>query len=401
MSSSRPPTSLYLHFPFCARHCHYCDYSIKPTAAPPVADWLLAVERELAWWFEAAGWEPGALLDTILVGGGTPSLMGLDGMDELARRIGAWFDIDPRHTEFSAEANPESFDARLAERWRRAGVNRVSLGIQSLSDDVLRWLGRLHDRSRALAAIADAEAAGFDSVSVDIIFGLPGAVARDIAAEAQEVVDLGLSHASLYGLSVEPSTTLAQRIGVGDIPPPSEESYASEYRLLSARLRGAGYCHYEVSNFARPGRQCRHSWSYWNRSPYLALGPSAHSFLPPVRSWNFSEWNKYERAILAGPGPVAERERTSPAAERELTGPVAEWERTGPEEERIERIWLGLRTNRGLDEEFAKIPESSEQLPMWTESGWIEKVDGRWIATAEGWLRLDALAAEIAAASVR
>jgi len=381
MSGERPPRSLYVHFPFCAHRCHYCDFSVQRASDPPVSRWLTAIEVELAWWFERNGWDPGDTLDTIFVGGGTPSLMGSAGMEGLTSRISAWFRIDPAHTEWTAEANPASFDARLGASWRAAGVNRLSLGVQALDDAVLTWLGRLHDRRRATEAVAEARDAGFERVSVDLIFGLPPEVKRDLAAEVEAAAELDVSHLSLYGLTVEPRTPLAEWIRLGRVGAPDEERYADEYRLLSRDLRAAGYEQYEVSNFARPGDQCRHNWSYWNRTSYLALGPSAHGFLPPTRSWNVFRWDRYERALQAGRGP--------------LEG----WERVGPEEEELERIWLGLRTNRGLAPDFVqKVSSDGLRLDDWIEAGWMEERNGRWMATIEGWLRLDAIAAELAGA---
>ncbi|WP_419935341.1 radical SAM family heme chaperone HemW [Candidatus Palauibacter sp.] len=371
-----PPRSLYVHFPFCAHRCHYCDFSVKRAAAPPVGRWLSAIERELTWWFERGGWEAGTVLDTIFVGGGTPSLLGAAGMEELAERIAAWFRVDPRHTEWTVEANPASFDVDLGMRWRVAGVSRLSLGVQAFDDAVLAWLGRLHDRRRAMEAVREVKAAGFDGVSLDLLFGLPPEVTRDLAAEVETAVSLGVSHVSLYGLTVEPRTPLAEWIRLGRVRAPDENRYAAEYRLLSGGLRAAGYDHYEVSNFARPGAQCRHNWAYWNRTSYLAVGPSAHGFLPPVRSWNVFHWDRYERALDAGRGP--------------LDG----WERVGAAEEELERIWLDLRTQRGIG-------PGGPRLERWTEAGWLEERNGRWVATIEGWLRLDAIVAELAGAEGR
>ena len=366
-----PPRALYVHFPFCAHRCHYCDFSVTRAADPPVGRWLAAIERELAWWFECAGWEAGAALDSIFVGGGTPSLMGGAGMEGLAERISAWFRIDPSRTEWTAEANPASFDEELGARWRATGVNRLSLGVQAFDDRVLAWLGRLHDRRHAAGAVRNAQAAGFERVSLDLLFGLPPEVERDLAADVDAAVALGASHLSLYGLTVEPRTPLAEWIRMGRVRPPDEKRYAAEYRLLSRRLRDAGYEHYEVSNFARPGDQCRHNWSYWNRTSYLALGPSAHGFLPPIRSWNVFRWDRYERALGASQGP--------------LDG----WECVGTAEEELEQIWLDLRTERGLGADRLRRED-------WIEAGWLEERNGRWVATIEGWLRLDAMAAELA-----
>jgi len=180
---------------------------------------------------------------------------------------------------------------------------------------------------------------------------------------------------------VEPRTPLAEWIRLGRVGAPDEERYADEYRLLSRELHAVGYEQYEVSNFARPGAQCRHNWSYWNRTSYLALGPSAHGFLPPIRSWNLFRWDRYERAL------------------REGRGPLEGWERVGPEEEELERIWLGLRTNRGPAPDFVrKVSSDGFRLDDWAEAGWMEERNGRWLATVEGWLRLDTIAAALAGA---
>ena len=385
MPDHHPPRSLYVHFPFCAHRCHYCDFSVQRASDPPVSRWLAAVERELSWWFERHGWEPGGALDTIFVGGGTPSLMGAAGMEGLASRLSAWFRLDPGRTEWTAEANPASFDADLGRAWRDAGVNRLSLGVQALDNAVLAWLGRLHDRRRAAEAVAEARAAGFERVSIDLIFGLPPEVQRDLDAEVEAAAALDVTHLSLYGLTIEPRTPLAEWIRLGRVGAPEEDRYADEYRRLSRRLRASGYEQYEVSNFARPGHQCRHNWSYWNRTSYLALGPSAHGFLPPIRSWNVFRWDRYERALAEGRGPLDGSERV------------------GPGEEQLERIWLGLRSVRGLTRAFVRglAPNAlrlEDRLEGWVEAGWLEEREGRWVATIEGWLRLDEIAAALAVA---
>lgn len=379
-----PPRALYLHFPFCVHHCHYCDFSVERSKLPPIDSWLTTIDLELAWWFERAGWAPGAPLDTVFIGGGTPSLLGADGVRELAERIGAWFAIRSDSTEWTVEANPESFDVRLGSAWRLAGVNRLSLGVQSLDDEVLAWLGRLHDQHAAEAAVRAAAEAGFEDVNVDLIFGLPSEPSRDLGREFDRVLALEVSHISLYGLTVEPRTPLAEWIRVGRVPGPEDEQYADEYRFLTMRLEEAGYEHYEVSSFARPGAQCRHNWYYWNRSPYLALGPSSHGFLPPIRTWNLFRWDRYERAVRAGGGPIEGWEHVTRAAED------------------LERIWLGLRTNRGLPAGSSDGTRTrAKQFQRWAAAGWLEQREDRWRATTEGWLRMDAMIAEMAEAEER
>jgi len=377
-SSAPAPRALYLHFPFCAHRCHYCDFSVKRAASPPVQTWIDRIETEVRWWFATANWVAPTRLDTVFLGGGTPSLLGGAGLQALRERLDPWFVIDPDETEWTVEANPASFDAGLASAWRRAGVNRVSLGVQAFDDDVLRWLGRLHDRSAARSAIVAARESGFERLSVDLIFGLPDEVQRDLDRELDELLALEVPHVSLYGLTVEPRTPLADWVRRGRVAPPSEDRFATEYRLLASRLREAGYDHYEVSNFAKPGQQGRHNWFYWNRSPYLGVGPSAHGFLPPYRTWNVFRWDRYERALRGGHGPVEG------------------WERVGEEERLLEQIWLGLRTVEGLPRSGAERRSRDQRIDRWAQEGWLEQRGDRWVATVEGWLRMDSMVAELA-----
>lgn len=381
------PGSIYLHFPFCAHRCHYCDFSVTRSANPPIDAWLARIETECAWWFERTGWTPGGAAETVYLGGGTPSLLGGPGVERLAGILGRWFAIDAG-TEWTAEANPASFTAELARAWRRAGVTRISLGTQSLDDRVLQWLGRLHDRLGAERAIRTAREEGFGRINVDLIFALPEEVERDLDREIEELRALDVPHLSLYGLTVETGTPLSRRVDLGRVTPAGEDRYADEYRRIAAAMRAAGYDHYEVSNFARDGFACRHNWSYWNRAPYLGLGPSAHGFLPRTRIWNAFRWDRYDAEIRAG------------------SGPIEGWEHLSTEDEALERIWLALRTERGLPvpgtppaAPGAEEPErmSPALTDRWVRAGWLEERKGRLVATTEGWLRMDTMAAEIAA----
>ncbi len=371
------PRALYLHFPFCTKRCHYCDFSVKRSSNPPVESWLKCIDAEFRWWFNNRGWPRGGVLDSIYVGGGTPSLMRVDGMKRLRNSISSWFTIDPATTEWTAEANPASFDTDLGVGWREAGVNRLSLGLQALDDAVLGWLGRLHDRDGALEAVAAAHGAGFGCVNVDLIFGLPDEVERDLQEEVETIASLDVAHVSLYGLTVEPRTPLAQQIRIGRTTAPSPKRYASEYKLLSEVMRGIGYTHYELSNFARPDTECRHNWAYWDGSSYLAVGPSAHQFFPPVRSWNLFRWEEYASEVNAGRAPLAGSERIDLA------------------QQRMEEIWLGLRTKRGLAQDGFDSEDALDCIERWVKTGWLEPHPHGWQATVEGWLRVDSMTVQL------
>jgi len=375
-----PPVSLYVHFPFCVHRCHYCDFSVHRTSVPPVAEWLECVEREVDQWVRRAGWSRSIALRTLFVGGGTPSLLG-DGMSGLREVLSDTFDLDSDALEWTAESNPASLDGVVAGSWLDAGVNRLSIGIQSFDDDVLRWLGRLHDAAGARRALAAARSAGFENLNADLIFGLPSSIERVWSDEVEAVLDAGVTHISTYGLTAEPRTPLGRLVKAGDIDMAEGERYAAEYLAAVEALKEAGFVHYEVSNFALPGHECLHNWHYWDGSPYLGLGPSAHSYIGGVRVWNVFRWTAYRRALTDGDSTLEGHE--SP----------------GAGESRLERLWLAFRTNRGLavDDSLAEsvFAHAGGLLETWREAGWVVRDESRIRFTAEGWLRLDELVAAL------
>ncbi len=384
LRGARPPAGLYLHYPFCRRRCHYCDFSVATSAEPRVEEWLKCVERDLSAWFAEADWEPPLPLKTVFVGGGTPSLLGRSGMTRVATSLQRWFSWEDE-LEWTAESNPNSLSPSLCEEWLDAGVNRLSIGVQSFDGAVLRWLGRLHTSDEAATAVRTARGAGFDNLNVDLMFGLPDEVARDWPAEVAMATALRVSHISAYGLTVEPRTPLGRRVSAGRMRMPGERRYEKEYRIVASALGDAGYEHYEVSNFARPGYECRHNWQYWNGDAYLGVGPSAHSFLPPYRVWNVYRWDAYRRTVLMGGSPRAGAER--------VEGPAHE----------LERLWLSLRTRTGLSASHPALDQAADGagswklIEQWIEAGWLERRRDRVCATLDGWLRLDELVAACAA----
>jgi oxygen-independent coproporphyrinogen-3 oxidase len=349
----------------------------------PVDEWLDCVAAELADWFTDGGWPTPVKLETVFVGGGTPSLLSGDGMPRLRDVLRQRCRWDASRLEWTAEANPASLTARLLASWREAGVTRLSLGVQSFDDGALAWLGRLHDESEARSALARARAAGFHDVNLDLIFGLPASVPRDWRSEVAAAVDAGVTHVSVYGLTAEPDTPLGRRVGQGRVRMPDEDRYESEYVAAAEELEQAGFVHYEVSNFARPGRECRHNWQYWDGSSYLGVGPSAHSHLGGTRLWNVYSWEAYRRALGEGRSP---REG---------------FETIGAGESRLERLWLAFRTNRGLPAEdplnrFVR-REAGGMLTAWRDAGWLTETGGGLRLTRSGWLRMDAMVASLEA----
>lgn len=374
-STDGATSSVYVHAPFCARRCFYCDFAVAVDRESRHDAWLNAISAE---WHQIrredlfSFQEP---LRTLYVGGGTPSLLGTRAMDGLASVIGRRLLSHPDR-EWTAEANPESFTPAIARAWRAAGVNRVSLGVQSFHEPSLRWMGRLHGSAGAAEAVRNARRAGFGNVSADLIFGLPGHLARDWGDDLERVLDLGVEHMSLYGLTVEPRTPLGRAVAGGRERVASECRYRDEYLEAVERLTGAGYLHYEVSSFAIPGRESRHNEVYWSGRSYLGLGNGAHSFRKPLRRWNLRDWKEYSTSVMKGDSAIAGHEVLDRAAQR------------------LERIWLGLRARRGVS--LASIPARATAVTeRWMRRDWARAEAGRLRLTVEGWLLLDALAIEL------
>ena len=317
---------LYLHIPFCRAKCAYCAFYSKV----PEGDDLALFERAALAEIEALGRRHGRpRLDTVYVGGGTPTLLPAWLGERLVAAIGRHFEL-PRGIEFTTEANPDSVDVWLLQDLRGLGVNRLSLGVQSLSDADLELLGRPHTRAQALAAVEAARAAGFRNLSLDFIWGLPGQRLATWLRQLRFVAEnLRPEHLSCYSLTREPGTPLAARLDAGEIPLPEEGEQARMFVNGSSFLESAGFLHYEISNFARMGFVCRHNMGYWEGRDFLGVGPSAVSTVSGRRWENPRPLAVWAKAALAG--------RTGGNAER-----LAERERLR------EMVMLSLRTARGL-----------------------------------------------------
>src|SRR5256886_4490986 len=372
---------LYLHVPFCARRCSYCDFSIAVRKRVPAEEYVEAIKSELSTLVERGVVASGDVFNTLYLGGGTPSLLPADALATLLTILRDAFHGTPSldAVEVTLEANPEDVTPDNAVAWRRAGVNRVSLGAQSFDDRVLRWMHRSHDAARIGDAVGILRRAGITRVSLDLIFALPAELGRDWGRDLDHALALEPSHLSLYGLTVEQRTPLARWISRGAATAPDDERYAAEYLQAHSRLATCGYRFYEVSNAARDGWRSRHNAAYWSGRPYLGLGPAAHSFDGRARRWNLAAWEAYRRAVAAGRSPI-ESEEVLTAEQREL-----------------ERTYLSLRTDEGLP-----LPPSAATgresfrglyrlLPPLVDRGWVEVRGERVVCTPEGWLRLDAL----------
>ena len=356
-----------MHVPFCARRCSYCDFAIAVRRTVPVDDFVDSLEREMRSRFP----DTSGAIDTLYLGGGTPSRLGAQGVGRVLDLVRGRFPTAPG-AEVTIEANPEDVSAEDAQSWRDAGVNRVSLGVQSFDDNVLRWMHRTHDAAKAADAASVLEEAGFDW-SLDLIFALPREVERSWTDDLQRAIDLEPPHISAYGLTVEPHTPLVRWRERGEVHEADEERYEEEFLEADRVFTSAGYEHYEVSNYSRPGRRAAHNSAYWRRVPYIGLGPSAHSFDGSARRWNTREYAAWRERTLAGNDPVEGNETLDAEA-------VA-----------IEEAYLGLRTSSGL----ALNPANASAFDRWSQSGWAVVSDGIGRLTPQGWLRLDAIVGDL------
>lgn len=363
---------LYIHVPFCARRCTYCDFSIAVRRRTPVAEYLDALARELA----LAGTPPD--LATVYLGGGTPSRLGGEGIARLADLLGRPAGL----AEFTLEANPDDVTPEAVRAWAAAGVDRISLGAQSFDPGVLGWMHRTHTTDQIGRAVAVAREGGLANVSLDLIFALPDTLPRDWARDLDAALALSPDHISLYGLTVEAGTPLFRQMARGESAAPPDTRYAQEYLLAHERLGAAGLRFYEVSNAAQPGREAVHNRAYWRRVPYLGLGPSAHSFDGSSRWWNEPAYARWASLLKEGTRPVAGREILADA-QRDL-----------------EQLYLGLRTVEGVELADPVAPKLRQTLDVWREQGWVELKSlpsGRLavLPSPAGWLRLDELVASI------
>lgn len=366
---------VYIHVPFCGRRCSYCDFAIAVRKSVPVSEFVDAVRAEMA--TRRLHLDPDCLR-TIYLGGGTPSKLGGPGVASLLAGIAQASGVDNFSTfgerlEITVEVNPEDVTPEAVAGWAAAGVNRASVGSQSFDPQVLHWMHREHSPDRTREAVQLLRAGGIRDLSLDLIFAVPEALGRDWDADLDATLALAPDHVSLYGLTVEPHTPLGRWTARGEVTEAPEERYEREFLRAHERLSAAGFEHYEVSNYARPGRRAVHNSAYWAGVPYLGLGPSAHGFDGTVRRWNRSAFADWSRAVAEGLDPVAGEERL------------------GPAERSAEEVYLGLRTIDGL----ALHQDEWMMVTPWIQQGWGTRRGDRLVLTPLGWLRLDSIAAAL------
>lgn len=355
------PLGLYIHIPFCRAKCIYCDFYSLPRSEESMDAYVGALCRDLVRRADAA---KGCSVDTVYFGGGTPSYLGADRLCKILETVFACYHVE-KTAEITTEANPDSArEATALRQLRSAGFNRISLGMQSADDEELRRIGRVHTHEETIEAVHAARAAGFDNLSLDLIYGLPEQSAARWRENLRAAIALAPEHLSCYGLKVEEGTPLFLRQDMMHLP--DDDAQAEEYLTAVEMLADAGYRQYEISNFARANRESRHNLKYWTMQEYLGFGPGAHSDFAGRRFACARDL----RAYLAGEERLSESTRPAQREREE------------------ERVMLALRTVRGLD--LSALSEDTAQaervLAECACHGLAQRENGRWHLTPQGFL---------------
>lgn len=360
-----PARHLYVHIPFCLQICPYCSF-YKDIAGPGKADPLVdAIIRE-------AELSSACAPETVFIGGGTPTALSVSQLERLFTGLHRHIDLSAV-AEFTIEMNPATVTGRKADLLRACGVNRVSMGVQSWDPDLLKLLGRVHDAEQVRTSFAVLHAAGYDNINLDLIYGIPGQTLMQWEDSLRRTIDLAPTHISAYCLTYEEDTEYFLRMTRGEFREDTERDAAFFERGVEI-LAAAGYAQYEISNYAKPGRECRHNLAYWKGSDYFGLGPSAWSTIGDRRWQNTPDTAAYVQAVKAGVRPIS-NEEVLPAATREA-----------------EKVAFGLRTSSGIERTtLAKHPDLVARL---REEGLLENHGSRLRLTHRGRLLADEIAAE-------
>ncbi len=356
MGTSCESPGLYIHAPFCATRCPYCDFH-STTDPGRIPGWIAGVLREAD--RHSGRWQE---FDSLYLGGGTPSSLSVADLGALIHGLRRRLPLASR-IQATVEVNPDDVTPRRAAAWRGLGFDRVSVGIQSLDDRMLRFLGRRHDAATALQAVESLRGAGFPEPGLD----------DDLWEESLDrTLELGPGHLSCYELTIEPGTALGRRLARGEVSAPDDETVRRQFLRTHARLTAAGFDHYEVSNYSRsPAHRSRHNGKYWRHAPYLGLGPAAHSFDGRRRWWNPRSLSGWEMALADGRDPAEGRER--------LTA----------DQLRMEALMLGMRTSDGVPRKTPGV--APEALALLQAEGLVTVAGGRIRPTALGMLVADGI----------
>lgn len=374
-----PTLGLYIHIPFCVRKCDYCDFYSVPGRGQRMDQYLKALQCHLE---ESAPQAQPYLVDTIYFGGGTPSHFGAQRLVEVLRTIHKNFQVS-RNCEITVECNPDSVDPEFLTHLKRAGVNRLSMGVQSARDGELKEIGRLHNYQQAVQAFQQARQAGFENLSLDLIYGLPDQTLESWKASVEAVLQLAPEHLSCYGLKLEQGTPLYQRQDQEQMA--DDDTQADMYLWMVDRLAQAGYGQYEISNFARPGFESRHNLKYWLGEEYMGFGPSAHSYFGGRRYSFVRDLDIYVNGVLHN-GKIIDESNLVNRRERGR-----------------EYLMLRMRTVRGVEESeyrrtfYMNFDPLEDRFREYRDYGWAEYTDGRWHFTPSGFLLSNPLIGDLLA----
>lgn len=347
----------YLHIPFCEHICHYCDFNKVFLKGQPVDDYLLAIDQEMKMVLEH---NPSENVETIFVGGGTPTSLNEKQLFQFCESINKNLPKGDK-LEFTFEANPGDLSLEKLQILRNAGVNRISLGVQTFNEELLRKIGRVHSKKDIYQSVEKAKEAGFENISIDLIFSLPTQTLEDFKDSLTEAFSLDITHYSAYSLIIEPKTVFYNLMKKGKLPTPGEDVEASMYELLMEEMEKKGFHQYEISNFSKPHFESKHNLTYWNNEYYYGFGAGAHSYLNGVRRSNIGPLKKYMEHIHTGILPIFEEHKVTPGEQ---------WE---------EEMFLGLRKTQGVSishfyQKFGKDPLVlfKKEMNDLTAKQWLE-----------------------------
>ena len=369
-------TGIYIHIPFCRKACYYCNFHFS-TSLRRKDEFIAALLKEIELQRDYLV-EP---VESIYFGGGTPSILSTNDIELIMQTVLQNYQLAGER-EVTLEANPNDMELSKVARWKQLGINRLSIGIQSFRDKDLQYLARTHDGKEALQAIEIAQKAGFNNLTVDLIYGIPTLSNQDWFSNLQTVLALGIPHISAYNLTVEPRTALDALIKKNKRQEPEEERGARQFEILMEVMKAQGYLHYEISNFCRRNMFSRHNCGYWQGKHYLGLGPSAHSYQGQTRQWNIAHNGKYIEALQQGKVP----------AEMEILDPKQKWN---------EYIFTSLRTMWGCDLTYLREHPASYYNEFWTQArkylqkGLLRQDENALILTDKGRLIADYIIADL------
>lgn len=384
-----PRMALYVHIPFCETKCPYCDFNTYAKIESLIPGYISALVAEIKMWGSMLG-KPSVC--TVFFGGGTPSYIPAERIALLTAAIRQSFEIDDG-AEITLEANPGDCNRAKLASYQDMGINRVSIGMQSFDDDLLRLLGRRHSAAEAVSAYRTAQDAGFDNTSIDVMYGLPYQTLDSWRRTLDQAANLRPQHISLYALTLEGGTPMERSVATGRLPTPDPDLAADMYEMAEDELGAAGYRHYEISNWAMEGWQSRHNLAYWRNEPYLGVGPGAHSSLGGHRFSNLNPPREYIRRLENhGTPPIATDGRDDDIAATIRSSPVVDFvEIIDRRTEMAETMMLGLRLDVGIsirefESRFGESPLTlyEEELEEVALAGLVDVIDGRIRLTTRG-----------------